>query len=136
MYVSFSRFSGPYELDDVKPTKASTALEVGDALEEDTGLAPAESDDEIHGIALQAKASSVSAQTSIQTLVILPRAKFYGEAEAGTFVRATDGNTAVDLNSADGLAADTTTNKDWLVLAVLSTTQAIGQFTHLATTFR
>lgn len=136
MYISFCRYSGPYELDDRAPTKASTALAVGDALIEDTGLSVAVSDGEIQGIALQAKAVGVTAQTPIMVLQILPRAKFYGAAESGTFVTATDGNTFVDLASADGLAADTSTNDDWLVKFVLSSSEAVGQFTHLATTFR
>lgn len=134
--ITFCRISGPYEYNDVFPTKASTAIDVGDALKENTGLAPATTDTEIVALALQAKASSVSAQTSILTMIILDRAKFYGVAEAGTFVRETDGAKAVDLNSADGLDADATTNKDWLVYQVLTTTEAIGKFTHLATTFR
>ena len=129
MYVSFSRISGPYELDDRRPSKASTVIEVGDALEDDTGLAPAESDDEIFGIALQARASAAN-QTGFQYLIILDRAKFYGEAEAGTFVNTTD--TFCDLNSADGLAADTNTNHDWEIAYVLSTSQSVGYFTHLA----
>lgn len=129
MYVSFSRISGPYELDDRRPSKASTVIEVGDALEDDTGLAPAESDDEIFGIALQARASAAN-QTAFQYLVILDRAKFYGEAESGTFVAITD--TFCDLASADGLAGDTNSNHDWEICYVLSTTQSVGYFTHLA----
>lgn len=135
MNISFSRFSGPYELDSTRPTKASTVIAIGDALADSIGLTPAATNNEIHGLALQDRAS-VANQTAILTLIILPRAKFFGLAEVGTFVHATDVNTAVDLNSADGLAANTTTNKDWLVRKVLSTTQAIGQFTHLANTFR
>lgn len=135
MYISFSRISGPYELDDRMPTKASTVLAVGDALKEDTGLGPATSDAEIVALALQDRVS-VANQTPIQTLIILDRAKFYGVAEAGTFVSTSDANIACDLNSADGLAADTSSNKDWIVMYVLSTTQAVGKFTHLASAQR
>ena len=133
MYVSFSRISGPYELDNRRPSKASTVIEVGDALEDDTGLAPAESDDEIFGICLEARAS-VANQTGFQYLVILDRAKFYGLAEAGTFVNTTD--TFCDFNSADGLAADTNSNHDWQVCYVLSTTESVGKFTHISTSNR
>lgn len=135
MYVSFSRYSGPYELDDTMPTKSSQVIAAGDALTDSTGLAPAATDNEIHGIALQARVS-VANQTPIQIMIILDRTKFYGEAESGTFVHASDVNVPVDLASADGLAADVSTNDDWLVRKVLSTTQAIGQFTHVANTFR
>lgn len=135
MPVSFCRVSGPYEYDDRAPTKASTVIAVGDALEQDTGLAPAESDDEIHGIALEGRAS-IADQAPILIMLILDRAKFFGLAETGTFVSTTDGNSYVDLNSADGLAADTNTNHDWYVNYVLSTTAAIGQFTHLANQVR
>ena len=85
---------------------------------------------------MQTKASSVVARTPILVMFMFGRTKTYGEAEAGTFVTATDVPNAVDLNSADGLAADTTTNKDWLPFIVLSSTSAVGKFTHLATTFR
>ncbi len=136
MYVSFCRYSGPYEYDDRLPTKTSTALNVGDALANDTGLAPAATDNEIWGIALQAKSSAVATQASILIMVCLDRAKFYGEAESGTFVLATDFPGACDLNSADGLAADAATNKDFQNLFLLSSSQAVGKFTHLANTFR
>lgn len=135
MYVSFSRYSGPYELDNRLPTKASTVLEVGDVLKDDTGLAPATSDSELLGLCLQARAS-VANQDSIMIMLILDRAKFYGAAESGTFDREDDGGLGRDLASADGIAADVNTNKDFLVSFVLSTTQAVGKFTHLATTFR
>lgn len=137
MYVSFCRYSGPYEYDDRLPTKASTALAIGDALKNDTGLAPATSDSEIWGIALQAKASSVSAQTPILIMLLVSdRAKIYGEAEAGTFVLATDYPGFCDLNSADGLAADTDSAHDWQNLFLLTTTQGVGRFTHNATSNR
>lgn len=131
MYVSFSRYSGPYELDNRLPTKASTALEAGEALRNNTGLAPATSDSEIWAIALQDRAS-VANQTAIQVMLILDRAKFYGEAEAGTFVLATDYPGFCDFNSADGLAADTDTNHDWQNAFLLSSTTGVGKFTHLS----
>ena len=131
MYVSFCRYSGPYELDNRLPTKTSTAIDAGDALENDTGLAPAETDDEIWGIALVDRASAAN-QTAIQIMLILDRAKFYGAAESGTFVLTTDYPGFCDFNSADGLLADTNTAHDWQNLFLLSSTEGIGKFTHIA----
>lgn len=133
MPVSFSRFSGPYEYDDRQLTKASTAIAVGNALRENTGLAPAISGSEIFGIAMQAKASSVSAQTPILIMWAYPnRTRFYGARGSGT-LSAADVNTRVDLSSEAALACDVTTNKDFLLTVRLSADEAVGMFSNTVT---
>lgn len=136
MYVSFCRYSGPYEYDDRLPTKASTVLAIGDALSNSTGLQPASTDEEIWGIALNNRVSVANQTPILIMLLVSDRAKFYGEAESGTFVLATDFPGFCDLASADGLAADVNTNHDFQNLFLLSTTQAVGRFTHNATSNR
>lgn len=133
-YVSFSRVSGPYDFDDGYATKASTAIAVGDALDDaGNGLQGADAGDALIALALQAKAASVAAQTGIQTLLLYGgRAKFYGVAEAGTFVRGTD--IKCDLNSPNGLAGDTASSNDWLFENFLSTTTCRGYFLNVLRT--
>ncbi len=132
MYISFCRYSGPYEYDNRLPTKASTIIAVGSALSNSTGLQGASSDDEIWGVALQARASIADQAPIMIMLLTSDRTKFYGEASAGTFVLGTDFPGFCDLASATKLGADTNTNHDWQNLFLLSTTQGVGKFTHNA----
>lgn len=131
--VSFARISGPYEYDDRLPTKASTAIAVGDVLDcPSTGLQGADAGDSVVALALQAKAVGDATQDSILTLLLFgERQKFYGIAEAGAFDREDDGGQTRDLNSPDGIAANTSSQNDWLVLYVLDADEAVGRFVNL-----
>lgn len=133
MPVSFSKFSGPYDLDDRQLTKASTLITAGNALKEDTGLAPATSGTEVFGIALATKAAAVAAQTPILIMWAYPnRTRFYGARGSGTLAAA-DVNTRVDFSSAAALACDVTTNKDFLLMVRLSADEAVGIFSNTVT---
>lgn len=128
MPVSFSKISGPYELDDRWLTKASTQIDVGDAMKEDTGLAPATSGAKVLAVALEEKSSAVAAQTPIQYMLVYPgRTKFFGTRESGTLTQAEE-KTFLDLASADGFAGDVSTNDDLFIYARLDADSAIVQF--------
>lgn len=128
MPVSFSKWSGPYELDDRWITTASAAIDVGDALENNTELQTAESGDKIAAVALEAKASSDATTDPIQYMVVYPgRTKFFATRESGTLAQA-DEKTKVDLASPDGINADVTTNGDCFVYARLDADSAVILF--------
>ena len=134
MYVSFSRWSGPYDYDKLLPTKASAAIDIGDALKDDTGLAGLTTGVQAVAIALQAKLVGDATQNSILTMLLNNgRTKLYGSAETGTLVKATDAGHRVDISSPDGLAADVTTKGDFFVNQVLSTLTGVGKLVILAT---
>ena len=122
--------SGPWELDRTGATVASTAIAVLDALEQDSGqLSPAATNEEIVGVALEAKASGDATTNPVQILfATFGRTKFRAPREAGTLAAA-DRYLRVDLNSADGLDADTTTNGDFAVYARIDADTALGCFT-------
>tara|TARA_Y100000310_G_scaffold26154_3_gene24971 strand:+ start:5342 stop:5764 length:423 start_codon:yes stop_codon:yes gene_type:complete len=127
--VSFSHYSGPKgDYDNRKPTKASTAIAIGDAVMEDTGFSPATTGNKVYAIALEAKAVGDTSQDPILTQsVFIARAKFFGTREAGT-LDADDINDRVDLQSPDGFDADDTTNGDLLLDARLDADSAVLQF--------
>jgi len=134
MFVSFSRASGPYDFDDNYATKASTAIAVGDVLDDaGSGLQGANAGDALIALALNTKAVGDATQDGILTMLLYGgRAKFYGEAEAGTFVRGTD--IKCDLNSPNGLDGDTASSNDFLIEKIISTTQAVGYFLNILRT--
>jgi hypothetical protein len=128
-YPGFIQKSGPYELGTSSPTVASTLIDAADALEEDSGqLSPAASAEFIVGVALQTKLAANATTDAIQVLYCYSqRTKFWANAEAGTFVAA-DIHTSVDLNSADGVAANTTTNGDFYVVGFTLANTGFGVF--------
>lgn len=133
MPVSFSKWSGAYELDDRWNTTASATIDVGDALENDTTLATAESGDKICAVALEAKASSDNTTDPIQYMIVYPgKTKFFATREAGTLTAA-DERKRCDLNSPDGLAVDTTTNGDCFIYAFLDSDSCVILFSDPAT---
>lgn len=131
-YPGFIYSSGPYELQRSSATVASATIDVGDALEEDSGqLVAAASNERVGHVALEAKASSDSTTNPVQTIITYNgRTKFIFVREAGTLAAA-DEHTLKDLNSADGIACDTSTNGDFYIIRRLSADHGIGMFAHL-----
>ena len=121
--------SGPYELGKSSPTVASTLIDLADSLEEDSGqLSPGASNERIVGVALETKASANTTTDAIQVIYNYDtRTKFGVPAEAGTFVAA-DIHTKVDLNSADGVNANDTTNGDVYVISFSVANTGVGVF--------
>lgn len=121
--------SGPWECDRTGVTVASTLISVADAVEEDSGqLSPAATNEQIAGVALETKTAADATTNPVQILLtFFGRTKFKGPREVGTLAAA-DRYQGFDLNSADGLACDTQTNKDWFNFARIDADTSLGYF--------
>ena len=124
MAADFRYYSGPYEVRDVLST--ADAIVAGDALENDSGsMSPAATSERILGVSMEGNAS---AAIMMSTLLVVPtNTKFIGPREAGT-LGVGDLFDYWDLNSADGLAYDTSTNDDFFLLERLSADLGVGFF--------
>lgn len=124
MATKFRYYSGPYECDDLLST--ADAIVTGDALENDSGsLSPAASNERIAAVSLEANAS---AAITMSCLLITPgNTKIVGPRETATLA-AGDLFDYWDLNSADGIDYDTSTNDDFFLLRRLSADLGVGYF--------
>ena len=116
--------SGPWDLGDVVTT-ASTAIAVADGIKVNSGQAVVWlTNIKCDGVALGSKAVGDTATTKIRCVnVHNGRTKFLAEAKSGTLVATEDRSflDGVTTTSAQGIAANTTTNSDLFVYKVLST---------------
>lgn len=116
-----------------RPMVASEAKSIGDALINTSTAATlslaATNFTEVTAVYMDAdRASSVTdVATMYSVMLVTPDVQWYGYREAGTLTAADVGNN-VDLNSADGLAVDTTSNNDFHIDKYISADICVGRF--------
>ena len=124
MATKFRYYSGPFELKDRLST--ADAIVTGDCLENDAGsLSPGASNERIVGVAMEANASA-AVQLHV-LLVVTNNTRFIGPREASTLAAA-DLFDYWDINSADGIDYDVSTNDDFFLLERLSADLGVGYF--------
>lgn len=137
-YAGFYPYEGTFKTRQTTVV-ASQAFSVGDALKlSNPGTADemtiAASNDTIKGVFNGVPvASTDSDYASIKTrtywnVILGEEQLWYANVEAGTADQTTDVGYEADLNSADGITLNASTNDDFVVTKVLNSTTVIGYF--------
>ena len=118
-----------------RPMVTSEAKSIGDALTQTATaetLSAAASNGLFYAVYMDADRTSASTDVTTMYSVMLctPDLQWLFNREAGTFTVA-DINTDADLNSADGIAIDTSTNDDFHVDWRIDANTGIGRFNNV-----